>query len=101
MLATLPWPFRSVTPVETCAAALVRAIERRKRKVYVPRSLAPFAALRYLFANPLSEYLLGLSARRLIPKAESEALALGRSFGANSVETARPAQSAEHSTEET
>jgi hypothetical protein len=95
MLATLPWPFRSVTRVETCAAALVRAIERRKRKVYVPRTLAPFAALRYLLANPLSDYLMGRNARRLIPEAEREALALGRSFGANSVETARERQGAE------
>jgi NAD(P)-dependent dehydrogenase (short-subunit alcohol dehydrogenase family) len=101
MLSTLPWPFRSVTPVETCAAALVRAIERRKRKVYVPRSLAPFAALRYLLANPLSEYILGRSARRLIPRAEREVLSLERSFGANSVETLRRPQGAELPTRKT
>ncbi|HEV2802476.1 MAG TPA: SDR family oxidoreductase [Pyrinomonadaceae bacterium] len=89
MLATLPWPFRSVTAVETCAAAFVKAIERRRRKVYVPRSLAPLAALRYLFANPLSEYVLGLNARRLVPQAERETLALKRSFGRHSVETTR------------
>jgi len=88
MLAVLPWPFRSVTPVETCAAAFVKAIERRRRKVYVPRALAPLAALRYLFANSLSEYVLGRSARRLVPQAEREALALDRSFGRHSVETA-------------
>lgn len=87
-LATLPWPFGSVTPVKTCAAAFVRAIERRKRKVYVPGTLAPLAALRYLFASPLSEYIMGRSARRLIPKAEREALQLNRPFGLNSVETA-------------
>jgi hypothetical protein len=31
---------------------------------------------------------MGRNARRLVPKAEREALALGRPFGANSVETA-------------
>ncbi|HEX8457007.1 MAG TPA: SDR family oxidoreductase [Pyrinomonadaceae bacterium] len=93
MLAMLPWPFRSITPVETCAHAFVKTIERRRRKVYLPRALAPFAALRYLFANPLSEYVLGLSARRLVPQAERETLALKRSFGLHSVETKRQARS--------
>jgi short-subunit dehydrogenase len=88
MLATLPWPFGSITPVGTCAAAFVKAIERRRRKVYVPGALAPAAALRYLFASPLSEYIMGRNARRLVPQAEREAIALNRSFGLNSVETA-------------
>jgi short-subunit dehydrogenase len=87
MLAALPWPFRSVTPVKTCAAAFVKAIERRKRKVYVPGALAPLAALRYLFASPLSEYLIGRNARRLVPQAEREVIGINRSFGVNSVET--------------
>jgi short-subunit dehydrogenase len=92
MLATLPWPFNSITPVETCAAAFVKAIERRKRKVYVPGALAPIAALRYLLANPLSEYIVGRNARRLVPQAEREAGGLNRSFGLNSVESAGKAK---------
>ncbi|HEX8000563.1 MAG TPA: SDR family oxidoreductase [Pyrinomonadaceae bacterium] len=86
-LATLPWPFRSVTSVKTCAAAFVKAIERRKRKVYIPGTLAPLAGLRYLLTNPLSEYIMGRNARRLVPQAESEVVKLNRSFGRNSVET--------------
>jgi hypothetical protein len=93
MLAALPWPFGSVTSVETCAAALVKAIERRRRKVYVPRALAPLAALRAIFASPLSEYVVGRRARRLIPRAEREALELNRPFGRNSVETTSRARS--------
>ncbi|HEX8423623.1 MAG TPA: SDR family oxidoreductase, partial [Pyrinomonadaceae bacterium] len=31
MLAKLPWPFRSITPVRTCAASFVKAIEGRRR----------------------------------------------------------------------
>jgi NAD(P)-dependent dehydrogenase (short-subunit alcohol dehydrogenase family) len=88
-LATLPWPFNSVTPVKECAAAFVRAVERRCRKVYVPRVLWPFAAARHLLAGPLPEFIMGRSLRRLVPKAESEALALGRAFGASSVETTK------------
>ena len=86
MLRALPGPFGSVTSVEECAAACVKAIERRRRKIYVPSSLAPLAAVRQVFASPLSEYLLGRHARRLVPQAEREVLALGRSFGAHSVE---------------
>ena len=90
-LGRLPWPFGSVTPVGRCAAAFVRAIERRSRKVYVPRALGPLAAVRYLLASPLSELIMGRGTRRLVPQAEREALALGRAFGANSVETAKRA----------
>lgn len=42
----LPWPLDTVTSADDCARALVRAIERRKRKVYVPRSLALVQAIR-------------------------------------------------------
>jgi NAD(P)-dependent dehydrogenase (short-subunit alcohol dehydrogenase family) len=85
MLRALPWPFNSVTSVETCAAAFVRAVERRRRKVYVPGSLGPLAFFRQFFASPLSEYVTGRHARRIIPQAEREVLALGRSFGLNSM----------------
>jgi NAD(P)-dependent dehydrogenase (short-subunit alcohol dehydrogenase family) len=86
MFKTLPGPFGKITSVGECAGALVRAVERRARKVYVPRTLAPLASLRQLFASPLSEYLMGRRARRLVPKAEREVKALGRSFGLHSVE---------------
>ena len=88
LLGRLPGPFGVVTSVADCAAAFVRGIERRKRKVYVPKTLAPLAAVRHLFASPLSDYITGRRARRLIPQAEREMLALGRSFGVHSVETA-------------
>jgi short-subunit dehydrogenase len=95
LLARLPGPFGSITSVEACAAAFVKAIERRQRKVYVPRSLAPLAAVRQLFASRLADYLMGRNARRLIPQAEREALALGRSFGVHSVETTSRTQAEE------
>jgi short-subunit dehydrogenase len=84
LLDKLPGPFGTVISVQTCADAFVGAIERRKRKVYVPRTLAPLAAIRQLFMSSLSDYLLARHMRRLIPKVESEVLALGRSFGVNS-----------------
>jgi hypothetical protein len=88
MLARLPGPFGSMTSVEECAAAFVEGIERRSRKVFVPRSLGPLAAVRQLFSSPLSDWATGRSARRIIPRLEGEVRALGRSFGPHSVEAA-------------
>jgi NAD(P)-dependent dehydrogenase (short-subunit alcohol dehydrogenase family) len=84
-LRTLPGPLGRVTPVETCAAALVRAIERRSRTVFIPRTVGPIAAVRQLLASPLSDLVVRRQARRLLPELEREARALGRPFGASSV----------------
>ena len=81
-----------MTPVEACAAALLRGIAARKRKVFVPRSLAFFSAIRQLLGSPLGEAVLRRDARRLLPDLEGEVAALGRSFGEHSVETRRGAQ---------
>jgi len=85
MISKLPGPFGRVTSLAQCVDALVRAIERRERKIYVPRSLAPFAAFRQIFASPLAERIMMRETRRVIPKFESELQTLGRSFGATSV----------------
>ncbi len=91
MLRSLPGPFGVVTSVQDCAEALVKAIERRSRKIYVPASLGRLAAFRQFFTSRASEYIMRRRAGRLVPKVEDELRALGRSFGANSVEiTARP-----------
>jgi short-subunit dehydrogenase len=86
MLRTLPGPFGSFTSVGECAAAFVDGIERRRRTVFVPKSLAPLAAVRQLLSSRLADRLTGRTARRIIPRLEREVAALGRSFGANSVE---------------
>lgn len=85
VLGHLPGPFGKVTSVEECAAAFARAVERRARRVYVPRTLAPLAAARQLLTSALADRLLGRHARRFVPEAEREVLALGRSFGVNSM----------------
>jgi NAD(P)-dependent dehydrogenase (short-subunit alcohol dehydrogenase family) len=89
MIATLPGPFGEITSVEECAAALVDGIVRRRRKIFIPRSLGPFAAVRQLFMSRLSDLALARRGRRMIPLAEQEVIDLGRSFGAHSVETLR------------
>ena len=85
MLRTLPPPFGSVTALDRCADAFVDAIAHRRRKIFVPRSLGPIAAIRQIFASPLADFVLARQARRMLPKAEREMQALGRSFGATSM----------------
>jgi len=84
MMGKLPGPFGRVTPLRDCAAAFVEAIERRRRKVYVPRTLAAAAALRQLLASSFADFLMGRQTRRTLPKVEEEVRALGRSFGSHS-----------------
>src|SRR5215210_7604411 len=76
LLGKLPGPFGRVTPLGDCAAAFVSAIERRKRKVYVPRTLAAAAAVRSILASPLSERVTARRARRFVPESEREVLSL-------------------------
>jgi NAD(P)-dependent dehydrogenase (short-subunit alcohol dehydrogenase family) len=84
-LASLPGPFGKVTPLAECVEALIDGMERRRRKVFVPKSLAPFSAVRQFFSSPLAERATLRTAARTIPKLEAEVQALGRSFGEHSV----------------
>jgi short-subunit dehydrogenase len=86
-IRSLPGPFGSLTTVEACADALVEAVERRRRQVFVPRSLGPLAAVRQLFSSRLLDGISRRRAARAIPRLEREVAALGRSFGETSVES--------------
>ncbi|MGH3712204.1 MAG: SDR family oxidoreductase [Micromonosporaceae bacterium] len=74
----LPWPANTLTTVEKCAASIVRGIEKRSRRVYVPRSVALVNAARALLVSPVADYLIGRQARTLVPQMEAEIAALGR-----------------------
>ncbi len=91
MLRELPGPFGSVTTVEECARAFVEGIERRSRKVWVPRTLGPLAAIRQLFSSRAAEALTRGRMREHVPVLERDVSALGRPFGQHSVESAPPA----------
>ncbi|MFD6612504.1 SDR family oxidoreductase [Micromonospora chalcea] len=80
-LAKLPWPLRRTTTVIECAEAFVRAIERRSRRVYVPRAVAGVQAVRSVLVSPLADRLVGRTARATVPLIEEQARALGRGFG--------------------
>ena len=85
MLGKLPGPFGRVTPLRDCASAFVDAVERRRRRVYVPRTLAAAAAVRQLFASSLADFLMNRQTRKTLPQVEREVRALGRSFGSHSM----------------
>lgn len=85
LMGKLPGPFGRVTPLRDCATAFVDAIERRRRKVYVPRTLAAAAAVRQLLASSLADFLLGRQTRKTLPQVEAEVRALGRPFGSHSM----------------
>lgn len=79
MRAMLPWPMRSTTSVEECARAFADGIERRSRRIYVPRSAQLLQWLRPLLASAPAERLMLSRAGELIPAMEAEVDALGSS----------------------
>ncbi|MDX8151533.1 SDR family oxidoreductase [Patulibacter brassicae] len=88
----LPGPLGSTTTVQACAAAVAEGIAKRKRRIYVPRSLAVFQALRTIVISPVSDIGIKLQARKAVPALEAEVAALGRSFGAKTVEAQETGQ---------
>lgn len=85
-LKRLPWPLRSVISVDQCASAIVRGIERRKRKVYVPRSMAMVQAMRPIVLSGFADRLIRAGGgTRMVGQMEEEVRGLGRAFGKTSV----------------
>jgi short-subunit dehydrogenase len=80
-LDSLPWPLGKLTSVEACARAFVDAIERRRRKVYVPRAVGAVQVVRSLMLSPLSDAIIGRGARTGVPRMEAQVRTLGRAFG--------------------
>ncbi|HEX2770984.1 MAG TPA: SDR family oxidoreductase [Micromonosporaceae bacterium] len=80
-LRRLPRPLGGTTSVEACAAALVRAIERRRRRVYVPRTVGAAQAARSLVVSPLADLVFARHARSAVPRLEAQIRTLGRPFG--------------------
>jgi short-subunit dehydrogenase len=90
-LRRLPAPLGSTTSVERCAAAFVDALERRRRKVFVPRGVMLVYWLRTFLNSRLAERAAESQARRSVPAMEEQARSLGRGFGAHTA-AALPAE---------
>lgn len=82
-LRRLPPPMGSTTSVERCAAAFADALERRRRKVFVPRSVALMYWLRTFLNSRLAERVVERQARTSVPLMEEQVRSLGRGFGAH------------------
>ncbi len=60
-------------------------IRRRSARVYVPRSIALVQAARTIVLGPLGRAIVTRAARTAVPQFESQAQALGRTFGEHSM----------------
>ncbi|MEA2283120.1 MAG: hypothetical protein QOK21_3727 [Solirubrobacteraceae bacterium] len=89
-LEQLPWPMGETTSLEDCAAAVVDGIERRRRRIYVPRTVAIVQALRALVISPLGEFPIKRRARTMVPALEAEVQQLGRYWGSSSAGLGSP-----------
>jgi NAD(P)-dependent dehydrogenase (short-subunit alcohol dehydrogenase family) len=91
-LRDMPGPLGRTVPVEACAAQLVDAIERRRTRVHVPRSMAVLSALRTVANSRLAQRLTTRGVD--VPAMEAQVRALGRSHGRTSVLAAVDADAA-------
>src|SRR4051812_7995294 len=82
----LPGPLGAFTSVHECAQALVENLETRRRRVFVPGSVAVVSALRQMVTGVLAEKVaMAVSAKR-VPELERDIAALdGREFGKKSI----------------
>lgn len=86
MRSKLPWPVRSTTSVEACAKAIVDGAERRKDRIFIPRSARLVFWLRNVLNSRVGEGVLAREAPELVPKMDAEVAALGRAMSARSAE---------------
>jgi short-subunit dehydrogenase len=89
-LKKLPWPLSQVISVEDCARSIVKGIEARRRKVYVPRNLGIVQAMRPIVLSAFSDAVtVRGGGTHMVAEMEDEVRKLGRSFGKHSQGGAR------------
>jgi NAD(P)-dependent dehydrogenase (short-subunit alcohol dehydrogenase family) len=82
----LPGPLGAYTSVEDCAQALVENLETRRRRVFVPGSVAVVSALRQMVTGAVAEKLALLVSKKRVPQLERDIAKLnGQEFGKNSI----------------
>ena len=84
-LKKLPGPMGAYTSVEECATMIVDGMERRRRKVYVPRGVAWIAAFKAFLNSAVGDWVVRHEAKKQVPLLEAEVARNGRFFGASSV----------------
>ncbi|MGA8547574.1 MAG: SDR family oxidoreductase [Mycobacterium sp.] len=83
LLARLPFPLNKTTSVDACAAAFVKGIEHRKRRIYCPGWVRWFRWLKPVLSTPFGEGAIAEIAQELLPRMDAEVAALGRSTSAS------------------
>ncbi len=68
----LPWPLHGITSVDRCAKAFAKAVEKRKRRVYVPRSIALVERSRRILHGRIGERFLRRRSREAMALLERE-----------------------------
>ncbi len=84
-LATLPYPFNTVTSLDDCADAFMRGCRERRRRIYVPGILGMISALRQVLGSALMQRVMLPKMAPMLSDAEAEVRQRGRSFGEHSV----------------
>jgi NAD(P)-dependent dehydrogenase (short-subunit alcohol dehydrogenase family) len=93
MRKRLPWPLHKTTTLEECGEAIADGVERRLRRVYVPRATSVVYWSRALLQSKLAERVMSRMGGALVPQMEAEVESLGRSVSARVAAT----QPIEHS----
>jgi NAD(P)-dependent dehydrogenase (short-subunit alcohol dehydrogenase family) len=79
--ARLPWPLKKTTSLEHCAEALADAIERRKRRIFIPRSMALISRLRNPMNSRLGQRVIRRRARSMLDGLDREVAEKGALAG--------------------
>jgi NAD(P)-dependent dehydrogenase (short-subunit alcohol dehydrogenase family) len=82
LLSRLPFPLNKTTSVDDCAAAFVKGIEHRSRRIYCPGWVRWFRWLKPVLSTPFGEGAMSKTAMELLPRMDAEVAALGRSTSA-------------------
>jgi NAD(P)-dependent dehydrogenase (short-subunit alcohol dehydrogenase family) len=78
MLAKLPYPLNKTTSVERCAAAFVKGIEERKKRVYCPGWVGAFRWLKPLLSTRIGERPVRNTTVAAVAEMDAQVAALGR-----------------------
>jgi len=79
MLDRMPGPLARTTTVDECADAFVRGIERRARRVNVPRWVGAMRWLKPVLTTRLGERQVIKDAAEIVPLMDQEVVEMGRS----------------------
>ena len=83
-LRKLPGPLGALTSVGDCADGFLAGIVKRKRRVFVPWSVAIVAGLRPITFSWLGDLPVLAQARKMVPQLEEQFRRTGRAFGRTS-----------------